>query len=353
VAKTRVDTARRQHAWEIVVPQQAGIEDYLDAKRISLALVDPNPTQPRRGELRDIPELAESIREHGLLQPIVVARTETGHFQIIAGHRRFAAYQWLSDHTEPADSPSQWATIPAIERDATTAQRRMMALVENVSRHSLTESEIVTELRILHDMEGLHQAEIARRLGVSRAWIMQFFRVANDPTVSEHVQTEHLSVAKAYDIVLASSDEARAAALSAALGGAPRRVVRAIAKEGPGTARGAHETGDGASSAGATSGNAQAGSTNTTTGASDAAARPRYVATAETEAGVRDVADLAGELGLTVDLSDLQLTKLFRAAIKAQTGTLDLRAFIRALRADLRRADALVRAAPRKRLSED
>ena len=129
--------------------------------------------------------------------------------------------------------------------------------------------------------------------------------------------------------------------------------MRAIAKEGPGTARGAHETGDGASGADATSGSAQAGSTNTTAGASDAAARTRYVATAETEAGVRDVADLAGELGLTVDLSDLQLTKLFRAAIKAQTGTLDLRAFIRALRADLRRADALVRAAPRKRVSED
>jgi ParB-like chromosome segregation protein Spo0J len=364
VARSRLSAARRQQAWEIVVPQQAGIEDYLDAKRISLALIEPNPDQPRRGELQDIAELAESIREHGLLQPIVVGRLESGHFQIIAGHRRFAAFRWLASNADTNAgtnagtnaTPSLWAAIPAIERDATTAQRRVMALVENVSRHSLSESEIVTELRVLHDMEGLHQAEIARRLGVSRAWIMQYFRVANDPIVSEHVQTNELSVATAYDITLATSPEARDAALSAALDGAPRRVVRQIAKQrsdverGTGGVRGGTR---GELAAVPTLPGGQSPSSNTTPAArtidrdSRNTSEARSVPTAETDIGARDVADIAGELGLTIDIKDLQLTRLFRAALKSRAGALNLETFIRATRADLRRADKLVRAAPR------
>jgi ParB/RepB/Spo0J family partition protein len=356
VARSRLSAARRQQAWEIVVPQQAGIEDYLDAKRISLALIEPNPDQPRRGELQDIPELAESIREHGLLQPIVVGRLESGRFQIIAGHRRFAAFRWLDANTDTDVSPSPWAAIPAIERDATTAQRRLMALAENVSRHSLSESEIVTELRVLHDMEGLHQAEIARRLGVSRAWIMQYFRVANDPIVSEHVQTNELSVATAYDIMLASSPAARDAALSAALGGAPRRVVRRIAKQRSDVEQQPYDDRGGSGretpvAPAQTDGQSRLPRAMRSEHASDRdsgdTAKSRYVATAETETGTRDVADLAGELSLTVHVKDLQLTRLFQAALKSKATAIDLRAFIRATRADLRRADMLVRAASR------
>ena len=353
----------RERVWQQLISSPPGVEDLLDAKRISLSLIDPNPDQPR-GELREIPELAGSIVEHGLIQPIVVAQLPSGRYQIVAGHRRFAAYKLLFD---TSDEPSRWMTIPAIEREATTAQRRMMALVENVSRHNLTDAEIVTELRVLHDLEGLHQAEIARRLGVSRAWIMQYFRVAGDPAVSEHVQTEQLSVAKAYDIVLAKTDEARQAALSAALQGAPRRLVRQIAKEGPQAARDPQQAADRAAASAGAAGGEQPDGADGPAGPgpadgerADAAAGPAgagpagwagapYVATAATEAGVRDVADLAGELGLTIELRDLQLTRLFRAAIEAQTGTLDLRDFIRAARVDLRRADALARAAPRAR----
>jgi hypothetical protein len=92
---------------------------------------------------------------------------------------------------------------------------------------------------------------MARQLGVSRGWITQYFRVAGDSVVSEHVQTEALSVAKAYDIVLAEDDRTRDAALRAALGGAPRRLVRRLAKEclgaeGPGDGSAADSGDDGA-----------------------------------------------------------------------------------------------------------
>jgi ParB/RepB/Spo0J family partition protein len=338
---TRTRTERRERAWEMVVPKRTGVEEDPDAKLIALSLIDPNPDQPRRGALPEIPELAESIREHGLLQPIVVAqRPGSDRYQIVAGHRRFAAHQLLLDEESgrPGGQPSRWLSIRAYLTDAATAQRRLMALVENVSRQNLADAEIIRELRVLHDMEGLHQAEIARLLGVSKAWIGQYFRVASDDELSEQVQRDRLTVAKAYDIQLAKSPEGRRAALDAALAGAPLRTIRRLAKEGPdsaadGAAAGQHAAGD------------------TGDGHAPSAAAERKVAFATTDAWVRDTAALAGELELTINLADRQIAKLIRAALKANTGTLDLQSFIKATRADLRKADALVRAAPRREAS--
>lgn len=174
--------------------------------------------------------------------------------------------------------------------------------------------------------------------------------------------------------MLARTDDAKQSALHAALQGAPRRVIRQIAKQqlahnagpasqsGPAAAYGGYTNGaDEASEPSDAAGNAgESGAAfsgeRVYSGYTASAGRDAHdpartadtrVATAPTEAGVRDVADLAGELGLTIELRELQLTRLIRAALEAQTGTLDLQAFIRAARADLRRADALVRAAPR------
>jgi ParB/RepB/Spo0J family partition protein len=348
----------RTRVWEQLVSNPPGVDDFFGVKLISRALLDPNPDQPRKASLRGVEELAESIREHGLLQPIVVASPQGGRYVIQAGHRRKAAYDWLAEHD---GEPSRWVQIPALVKDVPTADRLVVALVENLSREELTDAEIITALGLLRDLHRWSQAEIARRLGVSRAWIMQYFRVAGDPTVSEHVQTEQLSVATAYDVVLARSDEAKAAALGAALQGAPRRVVRQVAKQLPssdadGWPAGATYSGYTPASAPpapeARYGDAPRASESVSVSApapqKNANDRsPALVASAAPEAGVHDLADLAAELGLTIDLRELDLMRLFRTAIESQTPHASLADLMRAARADLRRVEGLVRNTPR------
>jgi ParB/RepB/Spo0J family partition protein len=338
----------RTRAWERLIANPAGVDDFYGVKLISRALLDPNPDQPRRGELRGIEELAGSIREYGLLQPIVVAPPASGRYVIQAGHRRKAAYDWLFAHDA---EPERWAQIPALVKDGPTADRLVLALVENLAREGLSDAEIIAALGVLRDLHQWSQAEIARRLGVSRAWITQYFRVAGDAEVSAHVQTGAVSVAKGYDVVKAATAEDRERALAAALRGAGLRTIRGLARPPPGgvlsdltphpgpgdASRG--ESGDEPAEPAEGRGTAPPGATGEREGAASATAAP--------VAGVHDLADLAGELGLTLDLRELELMRLFRAAIRSQTPRAGLADFIRAARADLRRAEALVRSAPR------
>jgi ParB/RepB/Spo0J family partition protein len=342
----------RTRAWERLIANPAGVDDFYGVKLISRALLDPNPDQPRRGELRGIEELAGSIREYGLLQPIVVAPPASGRYVIQAGHRRKAAYDWLFAHDA---EPERWAQVPALVKDAPTADRLVLALVENLAREGLSDAEILAALGVLRDLHQWSQAEIARRLGVSRAWITQYFRVAGDAEVSAHVQTGGVSVAKGYDVVKAATAEARERALAAALRGADLRTIRGLAKPSPGgvlshlTPRprpgdAPRDESDGGSG---DEQDEQAGGREAAPAGAPGGGEEATSATAAPVAGVHDLADLAGELGLTLDLRELELMRLFRAAIRTQTPRAGLADFIRAARADLRRAEALVRSAPR------
>src|SRR5262245_44563178 len=97
-----------------------------EVRLLDLARIRPNPYQPRR-EFRaeELEELASSIREHGLLQPIVV-RAAAGDYEIVAGERRFRACQRLG-----------LATIPALVRSADDTQMLELALIENIQRENL------------------------------------------------------------------------------------------------------------------------------------------------------------------------------------------------------------------------
>jgi ParB family transcriptional regulator, chromosome partitioning protein len=305
-----------QEPWRELIGHRPGVEDLADAKRIPVAAIDANPEQPRKTPLEGIAELAGSIREYGLLQPVVVTPPLAGRYTLLAGHRRLAAYRWLADD----DRSSAWATIPAIERDTAAADRLVVALLENLSRQDLTDAEIIAGLLVLRDLRGWSQQEIARRVGVSKGWLSQYFRVATDEVVSVHVQRGELRVGKAYEIVRARDRGHKVAALGAALQGAPVAAVRRIAKGGF-----SNETAAGAPQDG----------------------RSRRTVTAPPDAGVRDIADVAAHLEMAVDLRSTQLMRLFQAAIETQTPSVSLEDFIRAMRADLRMADALVRSAPR------
>ena len=159
---------RRSHLlFEQILPNAAD-GDLPGLRALPVASVDPNPDQPRKAPLRGIEDLAASIQAYGLLQPIVVRRKGDDRYTCIAGHRRLAAYAWLLDHDQER---ARWIEIPAIERDAHTDDLLVLALLENLSREELSEAEIITGLRLLHDLRGWSQREIARRLGVSSGWI--------------------------------------------------------------------------------------------------------------------------------------------------------------------------------------
>ena len=312
-----------EEPWRDLIGRRPGVEDLPAAKRLPVAAVDANPDQPRKGPPPGVEALAESIREYGLLQPIVVSAQPGGRYLVIAGHRRLAAFRLLAQDA----AGTAWDTIPAIERDTDTADRLVLALLENLSREDLTDAEVIAGLSVLRDLRGWSQNEIARRLGVTAGWISRYFSVAGDADVSAHVQRGELTTGKAYEVVVARSPAAKTRALDAALGGVSRLAVRRIARDEPPPA-----SADGA--AGTTSPDPPA-------------------ATAPPEAGVRDAADVAAALGLTLDLRETQLVRLFRAALQADTPRASLADFIRAARADLRLADAMTRTAPQKRRPAD
>jgi ParB/RepB/Spo0J family partition protein len=345
---------RKLPAWKQLVINNPDVGDLYGARQVSVAALDPNPDQPRKGPLRGVEDLASSIREYGLLHPVVVAPAVGGRFTLLAGHRRVAAYKWLFEHDA---RPGRWAMIPAIERDTPSAERLVVALIENLSREDLTEAEITAGLTVLRDLRGWTQAEISRRLGISENWLTQYFRVAGDADVSAHVQRGELRVGKAYDIVRAKDPDAKSAALAAALGGAPVAAVRRIAKGEfrNGTFQPDRRHGDGAGVTGGVApemanGRASAEFRNGTQGAGTTDATPASVATARIatatpDAAVRDLAELADALGVTVDLRDTELAKLIRASFEQDTPVVAVGALLRLMRADGRLLEGLIRSA--------
>jgi len=133
---------------------------------IPVESIAPNPHQPRkRMDDARIAELAVSIKSTGLIQPIIVRRTSTGH-QLIAGERRLRAAKLAG-----------LKTIPAIERDVDSFTQAQIALVENIQREDLNPIDRAQSYRVLSDQLGLTQAELAARLGEDRSSIANYMRL--------------------------------------------------------------------------------------------------------------------------------------------------------------------------------
>jgi ParB family chromosome partitioning protein len=145
-------------------------ETQAGAAEIPVARVSPNPHQPRQSIAEEsLAELAASIREHGVIQPLVV--TQVGdEYQLIAGERRWRAAQ-LAGLT----------TIPAIIKETTPQQMLELALVENVQRADLNPLEEAGAYRQLMDDFGLTQEEVATRVGKSRTAVANIVRLLRLP----------------------------------------------------------------------------------------------------------------------------------------------------------------------------
>ncbi|MBB6634045.1 ParB/RepB/Spo0J family partition protein [Cohnella thailandensis] len=154
---------------------------------IPLAQLRANPYQPRKTfDDEAIKELAESIREHGVIQPIVV-RTALRGFEIIAGERRFRASQLLGN-----------PTIPAVVRTYNDQQVMEIALIENVQREDLNAIEVAIAYQGIMDQFSLTQEELSLKVGKSRSHIANFLRLLSLPEeIKDYVSRGTLSMGHA------------------------------------------------------------------------------------------------------------------------------------------------------------
>lgn len=145
--------------------------------------IEPNVNQPRKNfDDEKIDDLAASIAEHGVLQPIIVAKKDD-YYQIIAGERRWRA-----------SKKAGLKTIPAIVRDYDEKKIREVALIENIQRQDLNAIETAKAIKELMEEHALTQEELARTLGKSRSAIANTLRILNlDERVQEMVQEGKLT----------------------------------------------------------------------------------------------------------------------------------------------------------------
>jgi len=141
-----------------------------EVKQLPIGEIDPSPYQPRTiFDDERIDELLQTIKTHGVIQPIVV-RMRNGRYEIIAGERRFRAVKKLG-----------MDTIPGIVREFNDSQAASIALIENLQREGLTAIEEAYAYQKLIDLHNLTQESLAQRLGKSQSTIANKIRLLNLP----------------------------------------------------------------------------------------------------------------------------------------------------------------------------
>ncbi len=138
---------------------------------LKVSEVEPDKSQPRRDfdEVK-LAELASSIKEHGVITPIIVKKLDTGFYQIVAGERRWRASKL-----------AEAKTIPAIVRDMDKARLYEISMIENLQRQDLNPVEEAQGYKRLMDEFNLTQEQISKKLGKSRSSVANSLRILNLP----------------------------------------------------------------------------------------------------------------------------------------------------------------------------
>lgn len=157
----------------------------------------PNPHQPRKLFDNDkLDELVESIKRHGIIQPLVVRKIDAG-YEIVAGERRWRAAQ-----------KAMLEKVPVVIRNYTDEQIMEIALVENIQRHDLNPIEEAQAFRNMMEALDLTQEEVAQKIGRSRSAVANVLRLLNLPAeVQEHVSRGTLNMGQARPLLGLSNEK--------------------------------------------------------------------------------------------------------------------------------------------------
>ena len=185
-AKTGTSVEKKVDGAETQDAQTAQEEVKIDAM-VRLSLVEPNRSQPRKQfEEESLKELAESIRQYGVIQPLIVRKVKD-HYEIVAGERRWRAAK-IAGLKE----------VPVLIREYEDRQASEIALIENLQRKDLNPMEEAMAYRDLMEEYGLKQAEVAEKVSKSRTVITNALRLLKlEPSVQKMVEEGTLSTGHA------------------------------------------------------------------------------------------------------------------------------------------------------------
>ena len=188
---------------------------------LPLSQVESCSSQPRKlFDEAALAELADSIREHGIIQPLTVRKLSSGYYQIIAGERRWRAARLAG-----------LAEVPAIVIEADDRKAAELAMIENLQREDLNPMEEAAGFQSLIENYHMTQAEAAQRVGKSRSAVANALRLLGlTPTVRRLVEDGQLSAGHARALLPLSSAAQESAASAVVSGGLSVRQTEALAK---------------------------------------------------------------------------------------------------------------------------
>ena len=173
-------------------------EDSNSSVMLKISEIEPNRSQPRKDfDENSLSELAQSISQHGLLQPLLVRPLPIGGYQIVAGERRYRACR-MAGLTE----------VPVTIRELSDTETMELALIENLQREDLSPIEEALGYKALIDEHGFSQEEVATSVGKSRPAIANSLRILKLPdSVLEYVKQDKISAGHARALLMLDNEE--------------------------------------------------------------------------------------------------------------------------------------------------
>lgn len=184
--------------------------------------IEPNRDQPRKEfDSGALSELAESIAQHGILQPLLLRPMVSGGYRIVAGERRWRASRMAG-----------LQEVPAVVREMTDGEEMLFALIENLQREDLSPLEEAKGYQQLIDVQGMTQEEAATAVGKSRPAVANALRLLNLPEdIQAMVEDGEISAGHARTLLSFKTEEEMRLAAEKAKGGASVRELEAMAKK--------------------------------------------------------------------------------------------------------------------------
>ena len=188
---------------------------------VKIADIEPNRDQPRKEfDSEALSELADSIAQHGVLQPLLLRPMLSGGYRIVAGERRWRAAR-MAGLTE----------VPAVIREMTDSEEMLFALIENLQREDLTPLEEARGYRTLIEAQDLTQEEVSQAVGKSRPSVTNALRLLNLPEdIQEMLERGEITAGHARTLLSFPNQEAMRLGAQKAREGASVRELEAMAK---------------------------------------------------------------------------------------------------------------------------